>query len=327
MDKAAFYDTKPYDRIWFERLQGKYGVELSFLEYKLSPETAILARGSGAVCAFVNDDLGAAAIDALKEAGVGAAALRCAGFNNVDLERAEGRIKVFRVPSYSPEAVAEHAAALLLTLNRKTHRAYNRTREFNFSLKGLEGFNLKGKTAGIVGMGQVGRALKDICLGFGMRVIAYDARPVSGSGVEYVGFEELCRRSDVISLHCPLTRSTYHLLSRHFFRVMKKGVYIINTSRGALIDSASLLDAIKDGTVGGAGLDVYEEETDIFYEDISGSIVQDDVLQLLISQPNVIVTSHQAFLTKEALESIAETTLSNLRCYFDGRECENEIRA
>ncbi|MGE4484201.1 MAG: 2-hydroxyacid dehydrogenase [Oscillospiraceae bacterium] len=328
MDTVAFFDTKPYDRKWFDTYSGRYEVELRYLENRLCAETAVLASGSRAVCAFVNDTVDEETIKALAKAGVEAVAMRCAGYNNVDMKAASAAdMKIYRVPAYSPEAVAEHAMALLLTLCRKTHKAYNRTREQNFSLKGLEGFNLKGKTVGIVGTGKVGQAFCDICFGFGMKVIAHDPYPAWGRGVEYVGFDEMCRRADIISLHCPLLHETYHLISRHTFHIMKKGVYIINTSRGALIDSEALLEAIKSEKVGGAGLDVYEEESDVFYEDVSDRVIRDDTLNMLLSQPNVLVTSHQGFLTQEALSAIAETTLGNLRCCFRGASSENIISA
>lgn len=325
MDTVAFFDTKPYDLTWFDRLKTNYGISFKYLDNKLNADTAILASGCSGVVAFVNDDLGTETIDNLCRAGVGAVAMRCAGFNNVDLRHADGRLRVFRVPAYSPNAVAEHAIALLLCLNRKLHRAYNRVREYNFSLKGLEGFDLKGKTVGVVGTGKVGRAFIDICLGFGMEVIAYDPYPSDISGVEFVGLNDLCRRSDVISLHCPLTKDSHHLINTETLDMMKQGVYIINTSRGALINSEALLEAIKSGKVAGAGLDVYEEESDFFYEDVSGSIIQDDKLKLLLSTPNVLVTSHQAFLTGEALHNIAQVTLQNLSDCFYGRANDNEI--
>ena len=326
MNKVAFFDTKPYDRKWFDALKDEYGISIKYLANRLDKDTAMLAYGSEAVVAFVSDNMDKDAVEMLKKVGVKAIALRCAGFNNVDLEACGDDIKVYRVPAYSPASVAEHAMALLLTLNRKIHRAYNRTREFNFSLKGLTGFDLKGKTAGVVGMGKIGQCFVDICLGFGMKVIAYDLYPVDYKGVEYVSLEELWRRSDVISLHCPLTSDTYHMMDKEAFSKMKNGVYVINTSRGALVDSEALLEAIKSGKVGGAGLDVYEEETQLFYEDFSDQVLQDDMLNMLSSQPNVLITSHQAFLTEEALRAIAETTLYNLKCYFEGRNSENQLR-
>ncbi|MBE6949635.1 MAG: 2-hydroxyacid dehydrogenase [Ruminococcaceae bacterium] len=326
MYKAAFFDTKPYDRKWFDALKDKYGIKIKYLENRLNSDTAVLASGYEAVVAFVSDTIDKDTVAELKRIGVKAIAMRCAGFNNVDLKACGDDIKVYRVPAYSPASVAEHAMALLLTLNRKIHRAYNRTREFNFSLKGLIGFDLKGKTVGVVGMGKIGQCFVDICLGFGMKVIAYDLYPTEYKGVEYVSIDELFRRSDVISLHCPLTSDTYHIMDKEAFSIMKDGVYVINTSRGALIDSEALLEAIKSGKVGGAGLDVYEEETDLFYEDFSDQVLQDDMLNMLSSQPNVLITSHQAFLTNEALEAIAETTLENLKCYFEGCDSKNLIK-
>lgn len=326
MNNVAFFDTKPYDKKWFDALKEEYGISIKYLENRLDKDTAMLAYGCEAVVAFVSDNMDKDAVEILKKVGVKAIALRCAGFNNVDLKACGDDIKVYRVPAYSPASVAEHAMALLLTLNRKIHRAYNRTREFNFSLKGLTGFDLKGKTAGVVGMGKIGQCFVDICLGFGMKVIAYDLYPVDYKGVEYVSLEELWRRSDVISLHCPLTSDTYHMMDKNAFSIMKNGVYVINTSRGALVDSEALLEAIKSGKVGGAGLDVYEEETELFYEDFSDQVLQDDMLNLLSSQPNVLITSHQAFLTEEALQAIAQTTLRNLQCYFEGRSSENQLR-
>lgn len=326
MKNVVFFDTKPYDRKWFDALKDEYGISIKYLENRLDKNTALLAYGCEAVVAFVSDNMDKDTIDVLKKIGVKAIALRCAGFNNVDLKACGDDIKVYRVPAYSPNSVAEHAMAMLLTLNRKTHRAYNRTREFNFSLKGLTGFDLKGKTAGIAGMGKIGQCLANICLGFGMKVIAYDLYPVQYNGVEYVSLDELWQRSDIISLHCPLTADTYHMMNKDAFAKMKDGVYIINTSRGALVDSEALLDAIKAGKVGGAGLDVYEEETQLFYEDFSDQVLQDDMLNLLSSQPNVLITSHQAFLTEEALKAIAETTLHNLQCFFENRNTENQLK-
>lgn len=326
MEQIAFFDTHPYDKLWFDRLLAGSGFEPRYLENRLSPDTAILAHGCRAVCIFVNDVADADTINVLSSMGVEAIALRCAGYNNVDLKAAADKsIRVFRVPAYSPASVAEHALAMLLTLSRKTHRAFNRTRERNFSLDGLCGTDMEGKTVGVVGTGKVGLKFCSMCRGLGMKVIAHDLNPVWGMGIEYVRFDELCRRADVLSLHCPLTPSTYHLINRSTFHTLKDGVFIINTSRGALIDSEALLDAIKSGKVGAAGLDVYEEEADVFYEDVSHKIMRDDTLNLLLSQPNVLVTSHQAFLTNEALRAIAETTISNLRRFFDGEEVENEL--
>ena len=328
MEKIAFFDARSYDRTYFDALAPGAGLELLYLENKLTKDTAILAQGSSAVCAFVNDDLGPETLPRLAEYGIRAIALRCAGYNNVDLKTAEKYgIRVFRVPAYSPASVAEHALALLLTLTRQTHRAVTRTRERNFSLEGLVGTNIEGKNVGVIGTGKVGIRFAAIAQGLGAKVCAYDPKPVWGSGIEYVGFDELIRRADILSLHCPLTPSTYHLLSRDAFCSMKDGVIILNTSRGALIDSEALLDNIKSGKVGAAGLDVYEEEADVFYEDVSGRVMRDDTLNLLLSQPNVLVTSHQAFLTEEALRAIAETTVENLQKFFAGEKVENELKA
>ncbi|MFU0828142.1 MAG: 2-hydroxyacid dehydrogenase [Lachnoclostridium sp.] len=325
MKKICFFDTKPYDKIYFDAYKEKYGFDIDYYEAKLDSQTAVMANGYEAVVAFVNDTIDAKTIDILYKNGVRIIAMRCAGYNNIDFKAAYNKIHVVRVPAYSPYAVAEHAMALLLTLNRKIHRAYNRTKEHNFSLNGLIGFDLHGKTIGVIGTGKIGRVFISICKGFGLNVLAYDPYPVENSDIQYVPLDELCRKSDIISLHCPLTKDTYHLLNKARFDRMKKGVYIINTSRGALIDSEDLLNAIKEEKVGGAGLDVYEEETEFFYEDKSYDIIQDDILSGLISMPNVIVTSHQAFLTQEALNNIAEVTLQNLKDFFDDKPLVNEI--
>lgn len=328
MERIAFFDARSYDRTYFDRLSPGAGLELFYLENKLTPDTAVLAQNASAVCAFVNDDLGKETLPLLAKYGVRAIALRCAGYNNVDLKTAaKYGIRIFRVPAYSPASVAEHALALLLTLTRQTHRAFTRTRERNFSLEGLVGTNIEGKCVGVIGTGKVGMRFAAMVQGLGAKVYAYDPKPVWGAGVEYVGLNELIRQADVLSLHCPLTPSTYHLLNRDAFCAMKDGVILLNTSRGALIDSEALLDHIKSGKVGAAGLDVYEEEADIFYEDVSGKVMRDDTLNLLLSQPNVLVTSHQAFLTKEALEAIAKTTVENLRKFFAGETVENELTA
>ena len=323
MKKIAFFDTKPYDKAFFD-IYGK-NYDIKYFENKLNPDTAALATGFDGVVVFVNDDVSGTTIDRLYEGGVRVLALRSAGFNNVDFKAAYGKISVVRVPAYSPHAVAEHAMALLLTLNRKTHKAYNRTREFDFRLSGLTGFDLCGKTVGVIGTGKIGKIFAEICKGFSMKVIAYDPYPAKDSGLEYVSLERIFAESDIISLHCPLTDSTYHLIDNTAVFAMKDGVYIINTSRGQLIDSAALLSALKSGKIGGAALDVYEEESEFFFEDYSQSIIKDDVLSLLVSMPNVIVTSHQAFLTREALESIALTTIKNLDEFFSGSSLTNEI--
>lgn len=316
--KLAFFDTKSYDIPGFDRYALPAGIEIKYYEPNLNQDTVSLANGFDAVCVFVNDTVDAVVVDRLYEMGVKAIVLRCAGFNNVDIKACEGKLRVFRVPAYSPHAVAEHAMALLLTINRRTHKAYIRTREFNFSLQGLAGFDLYGKTVGIIGTGKIGRVFADICKGFGMNVLAYDKFPAANSGLNYVGLPELFEKSDIISLHCPLTEETRHIINAESIAMMKKGVTIINTSRGALVNTEDLITGIKDRKVGAACLDVYEEEGDLFYEDYSGHIVEDDKLVRLIAMPNVIVTSHQAFLTNEALDNIAATTVNNLTRFFSG---------
>ncbi len=322
---VSFFDTKEYDRSAFAPYDGKNGLKFKFFETKLCEDTVALAKDSDAVCVFVNDDVNAAVAERLYALGVRLIALRCAGYNNVDLKQTYGKIHVVRVPAYSPYAVAEHAMALLLCSIRRIHKAYIRTKDFNFSLNGMTGFDLHGKTVGVVGTGKIGRVFIDICKGFGMNVLAYDKYPAELDGVRYVEPQELFMKCDIISLHCPLNEETYHFIDRESIRTMKKGVVIINTSRGALIDSEDLLEAIKDRQVGAACLDVYEEESDLFFEDFSGHIVNDDTLARLITMPNVIVTSHQAFLTGEALGNIAETTVGNIVDYFENDRCENEI--
>ena len=326
MIKVAFYDAKAYDRPSFEYYGGLNDIQFRFLETKLNEDTTELAKGCDAVCVFVNDTVNAEVIDKLYEYGVKLIALRSAGYNNVDVPHAFGKIHVVHVPAYSPYAVAEHAIALLLTSVRRIHKAYNRTREFNFSLNGLTGFDFHGKTVGVVGTGKIGRIFIDICRGFGMNVIAYDLFPAKDSGIEYVPLDELLERSDIISLHCPLTDATRHMINTEAIGKMKKGVVIVNTSRGGLIDAEALLEGIKARKIGAACLDVYEEEADVFFEDRSGHIMDDELLSRLISMPNVIVTSHQAFLTEEALNNIAETTVNNiLSCFRNDGFCDNEL--
>ncbi len=324
--KVAFFDAKPYDIPSFEKFGGENGIRFKFYETKLNEDTVELAKGCEAVCVFVNDTVNAAVIDRLCQLGVKTLALRCAGYNNVDIKYAKDKIKVVSVPAYSPYAVAEHAMALLLTSIRRVHKAYIRTRDHNFSLNGLTGFDLHGKTVGVVGTGKIGRIFINICRGFGMNVIAYDKFPAKDSGIEYVELDELFSRSDIISFHCPLTDETYHLIGEKSIDKLKKGVVIINTSRGALIDAEALLEGIKARKIGAACLDVYEEEADVFFQDFSGHIIADDTLARLISMPNVIVTSHQAFLTEEALSNIAETTVNNIITCHKGEECPNELR-
>jgi D-lactate dehydrogenase len=321
----AFFDTKPYDRERFDLIAPEYGFRLKYIESKLGPESAVIAEGCDGVIAFVNDTADAETIDKLYEMGIRVLALRCSGYNNVDFKAAYGKIHVLHVPGYSPYAVAEHTMALLLALNRKIHRAYNRTRDHNFSIVGFTGFDMYGKTVGVIGTGRIGRVFIDICRGFGMNIIAYDPFPATDSGIEYVELDELFTRSDIISLHCPLTKDTHHIIDERALSLMKDGVFIINTSRGALIDTEALLEAIKSRKVGAVGLDVYEEEADFFYEDISGDILEDDKLARLLTMPNVLVTAHQAFLTREALDNIARTTLDNLKAFFADEPLPNEI--
>ena len=326
MIQVAFYDTKEYDKAAFEPYGAQKGIRFRFLETKLNADTVALAEGCDAVCVFVNDQVDAAVIDRLHQYGVRLIALRSAGYNNVDVRAAYGKLHVVHVPAYSPYAVAEHAMALLLTSVRRIHKAYNRTREFNFSLNGLTGFDFHGKTVGVIGTGKIGRIFIDICRGFGMRVLAYDKYPSQDGGIEYAPLERLFEESDILSLRCPLTEETTHMIDGSAIQKMKKGVVIVNTSRGGLIDAEALLEGIKARKIGAACLDVYEEEADIFFEDRSGHILNDDLLSRLISMPNVIVTSHQAFLTREALGNIAETTVNNIRSCFDRDGlCDNEL--
>lgn len=326
----AVFDTKPYDRQFLEEANRRFGFDLRFHRPRLDRDTARLAEGCAAVCVFVHDTLDAPTIEALAAISVRFALLRCAGYNNVDLAAAAGRLRVARVPAYSPYAVAEHAAALLLTLNRKIHKAYTRTRDGNFSLTGLLGFDLYGKTAGVIGAGRIGRAMIHILRGFGMRVLVYDPIPdaafAQAAGCQWVRLDELFRESDVISLHCPLTSDTLYLIRAETLAQMKDGVILINTGRGKLIRTSDLIEALKSHKVGAAGLDVYEEEEEVFFEDWSAGGIEDDVLARLTTFPNVIVTAHQAFFTAEAMRNIAETTLENARRFFAGEAVPNEIR-
>lgn len=324
MITTAVFDTKLYDREQLERSSAHSGIEWRFLEFRLTKDTAATAQGAQAVCVFVNDQLDRPCLEALAVQGVKLVALRCTGFNNLDLAAAkELQLTVTRVPVYSPFAVAEHAVALLLTLNRKIHRAFNRVRELNFSLNGLVGFDLHGKTAGIVGTGKIGCVVARIMRGFGMQVLAYDPFPnrdwAAQQGVEYVEASSLAKLSDVISLHVPLTPETKHIIRRETLDLMKPGAIIINVSRGALIDTTALIEALKTGRLGGVGLDVYEEEEGIFFEDLSGQVLQDDELARLLTFPNVLITAHQAFLTRQALSDIACTTVANLTALAAGK--------
>ncbi|MDC7127069.1 MAG: 2-hydroxyacid dehydrogenase [Spirochaetales bacterium] len=326
--KIAFYDSKPYDEKSFNS-RNKYGFDFTFFKTRLNEKTAKLAEGFEIICAFVNDHINKETADILYNCGVKLIVLRSAGYNNVDLKAVYGRIHVMRVPAYSPNAIAEHAAALILSLNRKIHRAYYRTRDNNFSIDGFLGFDLNGKTAGVIGAGKIGRILIKILHGFGMKVLIYDGHNdpdfAEKYGAEYVDLEKLYSNSDIISLHCPLTPETEHMINAESIAKMQDGVMIINTSRGGLIDTQALVEALKDGKVGSAGLDVYEEEGDYFFEDFSSSTVGDDLLARLLTLNNVLVTSHQAFFTKEALQNITDTTLSNVKQWIDGNSLDNEI--
>jgi D-lactate dehydrogenase len=325
----AFFDTKPYDRDTFTRVNEEFGFAISFYEDHLRDSTASLANGADVVCVFVNDTVSAPVVEHLHSEGVRLIALRCAGYNNVDLKAVYGRMRVVRVPAYSPRAVAEHAVALMMALNRKTHRAYSRVRESNFSITGLMGFDMYGKTAGVVGTGKIGRAAAEILKGFGMTVLAFDVQPdkefARASGISYVELPELYARSDIITLHCPLTPHTLHMIDARSIATMKPGVMVINTGRGKLINTRDLIAGLKSGRVGSAGLDVYEEETEYFFEDWSSTAITDDVLARLLTFPNVLITSHQGFFTREAVENIARTTLGNVQAYIEKGELRNEI--
>jgi D-lactate dehydrogenase len=324
MIRVVVFDTKGYDREALQNAPSADRVDWKFMEYRLTAETAAVAKGAKTVCVFVNDRADRAALEALASFGVKHIALRCAGFNSVDLAAAkELGLAVTRVPAYSPYAVAEHAVALLLALNRKIPRASSRVHDLNFSLNGLVGFDLHGKTAGILGTGKIGRVAAEILRGFGMRVLAFDVFPspdwAKQHGVEYTDPKTLARESEVISLHLPLTPETHHIVRRETLELLKPGTVIINVSRGALIDTKALIDALKSGRLGGVGLDVYEEEEGVFFEDLSGQILQDDDLARLLTFPNVLITAHQAFLTREALSEIARVTVTNLLAFAENK--------
>ncbi|MDR2517122.1 MAG: 2-hydroxyacid dehydrogenase [Spirochaetaceae bacterium] len=325
----AFFDAKPYEKLYFDRINETYGFAIRYLDVRLNEETAQLAKGAAAVCAFVNDRIDAGAAAELEKCGIRLIALRCAGYNNVDLRAVWGKIHVVRVPAYSPHAIAEHAVALLFCLTRSLHKAYNRVREGNFLLHGLAGRDLYGKTAGIVGTGKIGKITAEILRGVGMRILVNDTFPdtawASPLGAEYTSLDELCTRADVISLHAPLGPETFHLINEKTLDLMKPGAVIVNTGRGALIDTRALVRALKHQRIGGACLDVYEEEENYFFEDWSGTAMQDDTLARLLTFPNVIITGHQAFLTDEALSAIAQTTLENVSRFFDTGDAPNEI--
>ncbi len=321
--RIVFFSAQPHDKSFFEKHNKDFGCELVFHEAQLDEQTSALAQGAEAVCIFVNDVANRQALVQLAAGGAKIIALRCAGFNNVDLAAARDlNISVVRVPAYSPHAVAEHAVALLLTLNRKTHKAYNRVREQNFSLNGLLGFDLAGKTIGVVGTGNIGQVFCRIMLGFGCRVLAFDLaedRDLVKEGVVYKPLLEILPQSDVLSLHCPLTDGTMHLINDQTIGEMKDGVFIINTSRGGLIDTGAVIRGLKSRKVGALGIDVYEQEEKLFFHDLSGMILEDDLIARLATFPNVLITAHQGFFTTEALDQIAHTTLSNIRAWADGK--------
>lgn len=328
--KIACFSTKPYDQHFLTAASEDSPHEFLFLEHRLDASTVVLADGCNAVCAFVNDTLDRSVLEQLREMGVGLLAMRCAGVNNVDLEAAaECGVRVVRVPRYSPYAVAEHTVGLILTLNRKIHKAYNRVRENNFSIDGFLGFDLHGRTFGVIGTGAIGRVLAGIMKGFGCRVLLYDPYPnEEGRKLgEYVELERLLAESDLVSLQCPLTPETYHLIDADRLSKMKRGAMLVNTSRGGLVDTSAAIEGLKSGQLGGFALDVYEEETGVFFEDLSQQVVQDDVLSRLMTFPNVLITSHQAFFTREALETIAQTTMESIDAFDAGRALDNEVVA
>ncbi len=329
---VAVFDTHGYERGTLEMAAAERGHKLTFFEERLRPETALLASGHEAVCVFVNDTLDRHTLEIIAAEGVELIALRCAGFNNVDLAAAaQNNLKVVRVPEYSPYAVAEHTLALLLALNRRIHRAYNRSRDRNFSLEGLVGSDMHGKTVGVIGTGKIGAIFGRIAHGLGCRILAYDVRPneelIAQTGAQYATLPDLLAASDILSLHVPLMEATHHIINEEAIRQMKRGAYLVNTSRGGLVDAQALIEGLKSGQVGAAGLDVYEEEADVFFEDHSDDVLQDDILARLLTFPNVIITSHQAFLTTEALSNIADTTMANLSAKEKGEPLTNEVSA
>lgn len=327
--KVAVYSTKNYDHKYLSQVNEAFGFEMGYFDFLLTPRTVKTAEGCNAVCLFVNDDGGLEVLEQLAALGITILALRCAGFNNVSLEAArELGIQVVRVPAYSPEAVAEHAVGMMMCLNRRIHRAYQRTRDANFSLEGLIGFNMHQRTAGIIGTGKIGIAAMRILRGFGMRLLAYDPYPNPQAlelGAEYVDLQSLYAASDVISLHCPITPENHHLLNYAAFAQMKDGVMIINTSRGGMIDSQAAIESLKLQKIGALGMDVYENERDLFFEDKSNDVIQDDVFRRLSACHNVLFTGHQAFLTEEALTHIGQTTLQNIQMLARGEDCANIV--
>lgn len=328
--KIAFFDAKPYDVKSFKNANEKYEYSIDFFETKLSLKSVSLTKGYDVVCIFVNDNINKELADKLVENGVKLIALRCAGYNNIDFKAVADRIKVVRVPSYSPYSISEFTVSIMMALNRKIHRAYLRTKEANFSINGLLGFDMNGKTAGIIGTGKIAKIVIKILRGFGVNVIAYDLYRDEAAATElgftYVGIDELFKQSDIISLHCPLTKESEYLINKESIAKMKNGVMIINTGRGKLIETKALIDGLKSKKIGSAGLDVYEEEADYFFEDFSDKLLDDDTLARLLTFNNVLITSHQAFFTEEAVQSIAETTMKNINDFENGRVLENEVK-
>lgn len=327
--KIAFFDAKPYDIKSFQEVNKNFGFEITYFDAHLNAQTAALSGNFDGICAFVNDTIDRTVIDMLSKHGIKIIGLRCAGYNNVDFKAAYGKIYVVRVPAYSPYAVAEHAVALMLSLNRKTYKAYHRTRDGNFSINGLLGFDMHGKTAGVIGIGKIGKCLISILKGLGMSVLAFDTYPdkdyADKAGIQFVSLSEIYKQSDIISLHCPLSKETEYMINAKAIQKMKDGIMLINTGRGKLIDTSALIKGLKSGKIGSAGLDVYEEESEYFFEDKSMELIADDLLARLLSFPNVLMTSHQAFFTQEALQNIALTTLNNFKEFFEGGYLENEI--
>jgi D-lactate dehydrogenase len=327
--KIAFYSAKPYEKVFFDKLKDEFNIQISYYEFPLNPETALFAQGYDAVCIFVNDNANEEVIQKLSESGVKVIALRCAGFNNVDIKTAHERnIQVVRVPAYSPYSVAEHTLAIILTLNRKTHRAFNRVKEGNFALNGLMGFDLNGKTVGLIGLGKIGKVTARILKGFGCQVLGHDIntdQEWKEIGIEYTDLDQLLETSDIVSLHCPLNPHTHHIINKHSIEKMKNGVMLINTSRGALIDTKAVIAALKSGKIGYLGLDVYEEEADLFFEDLSDKVIKDDVFMRLLTFPNVLITGHQAFFTSNAMTNISEITFTNLNDFREGKPLLNAV--
>lgn len=328
--KILFYDTKPYDKEFFNEYNKDYGFDIKYLTGKLTEESADLAKGYDIISIFVNDTVDKKVIDILVECGVKLIAMRCAGYNNVSLKEIDGKIKVVRVPAYSPYSIAEYTVGMIMTLNRKIHKAYIRTREGNFSITGLMGYDLHEKTAGIIGAGKIAQILIKILKGFGMKVIAYDPYPnyekAKELGFEFTDLDTLYKEADIISLNCPLTKETRYMINRNSMNKMKDGVMIVNTGRGMLIDTVDLIEALKDKKIGAAALDVYEEEADYFFEDYSNMVIEDDILGRLLSFNNVLVTSHQAFFTKEAVEEITRVTMENIKRFQEGKPLDNEVK-